>query len=648
MKKLLLMAATVGIAASSNAQTRLSLYEEFSGENCGPCAIANPGLWTLLSANKSKVLLIKYQSPIPSAGPIYLAYTTVTNNRLTYYSVPFAPYGRLNGTGLGTGTVYPTSPGHVSNLLQADIDAAYAVSSPFDITTTAVYNTTGDSVTTTVEVKCVAAYAPSGASLKLRVGMIEHLVYATPPGTNGEKEFHNVVREMYPDADGTTIPNAWTVGMTQTYVLKGKVRSFVSKPNKPSMVAWIQNDNDKSIPQASQSAELPGTFATNINASAISTPNSIFCAGSSVTSGTVTLKNNGTSTTITSATIWYRVGTGAWSSTPWTGSLAPGASTTVTLGPITMPAASGVYTLQDSVTLSSAVDNDVLDNVASTTITVISTAPTPLPFSTDFEVSPTVGGFPNGYYPYDIENSGRIWLNGDGGASSTYCHSGRFMPWFRLSAFPTGSTSLLIIPTPAISGNVAIDFWEAYAQTTSGSSDKLEVVYSKDCGQTWTTVWSATGSAHATTSPTSTYWLPDRTVASTWAKRSVSLTGLPSGSIFAFRATDGGGNNLFIDDVTVRSGLSVENDVKVINAISLSPNPARDFTMINFHLNQSSKVDVQVIDALGRVVLDQPQGNLTTGSQQIRINTAELAGGLYMVKVSTENSSLVERFTVVK
>ena len=61
MKKLLLIAATIGIAASSNAQ-RMSIYEEFSGENCGPCAASNPALWTLMSANTSKVILVKYQS----------------------------------------------------------------------------------------------------------------------------------------------------------------------------------------------------------------------------------------------------------------------------------------------------------------------------------------------------------------------------------------------------------------------------------------------------------------------------------------------------------------------------------------------------------------------------------------------------------
>src|SRR3954470_9708552 len=52
------------------AQTpRLSLYEEFTGETCPPCAATNPGLNSLLSSptNTPKIVAIKWQVPIPSA-----------------------------------------------------------------------------------------------------------------------------------------------------------------------------------------------------------------------------------------------------------------------------------------------------------------------------------------------------------------------------------------------------------------------------------------------------------------------------------------------------------------------------------------------------------------------------------------------------
>lgn len=644
MKKLLLIAATIGIAASSNAQTRLSIYEEFSGENCGPCASANPGLWTLMTTgtNPSKVLLVKYQSPIPSAGPIYNAYKTVTDNRMTYYSVPFAPYGRLNGTGLGTGTAAPSSPGHIANLIQADIDAAAAVGSPFNITVTANYNASGDSVYTTVKVDCIAAY--SGTTLKLRIGMIEHLVYATAPGTNGEKDFHNVVREMYPDANGTTIANSWTVGMTQTYTIGGKVKSFVKKSSGPSMVAWIQDDATKAIPQAAQSAALPTTFATNLTANPVVLPGTIACVSGSKATPTVLLKNSGTTTTLTSATIYYRVGTaGTWANKAWTGSLAPGATTNVTLSAITLPATPGNYTITDSIVIAS-VDQDAADNVATSSVLVVSPAGVSIPYSTDFE-----SGLPSGYYFYDADGSGNTWVNGSGGTGSTYCHSGTYMPWYKVGSFAAGSNSMIIIPTPTVSGNVALDFWEAYAQTSASSSDKLEVVYSTDCGSTWTALWSKIGAAHATTTPTTTYWLPDRVATpSSWAKRSLSLNTLPANSILAIKATAGGGNNLFIDDINVRAGLNITEKGASLNAFSISPNPAIDYANLSFNLSEATNVQVTVVDALGRTVLTVADENMTSGSHDIRVNTASLASGVYLIKVATNDGSITERISVAK
>src|SRR5690606_4276773 len=90
MKKLLLaFSAATLTAAAVNAQSRMALYEEFTGENCGPCATYNPNFEALLlsSGNAGKIILIKYQSPIPSAGPIYNQYKTVTNNRISYYGI---------------------------------------------------------------------------------------------------------------------------------------------------------------------------------------------------------------------------------------------------------------------------------------------------------------------------------------------------------------------------------------------------------------------------------------------------------------------------------------------------------------------------------------------------------------------------------
>ena len=312
MKKLLLTAALAAVSGiTAQAQQRLALYEEFSGENCGPCAAYNPALWTLLSANPTKVMLIKYQSPIPTAGPIYNAYQTVTRARLTYYNVPFAPYGRLDGVQIGTG--------NITGLTQANLDADAAVTAPFTITAAHQWISNADSLSVTINLAAISAYAPANANLKLRVALIEHLQYATAPGTNGETEFHNVVREMYPNAAGTQLANAWTAGQSRTLTLKGRVPGYVDKSARGDtrVVVWVQNDTDKAVPQVTVSANV--ATALDLGAPVLRVPSALVCTATSSTfAPIVTLKNSGT-TTVTSGTIYYKLDAGTWQTYNWTG-----------------------------------------------------------------------------------------------------------------------------------------------------------------------------------------------------------------------------------------------------------------------------------------------------------------------------------------
>jgi hypothetical protein len=67
MKKTYLILALLITALCTNAQVRMSLFEEFTGENCAPCASTNPALNVTLANNSTKVIAIKWQVPIPSA-----------------------------------------------------------------------------------------------------------------------------------------------------------------------------------------------------------------------------------------------------------------------------------------------------------------------------------------------------------------------------------------------------------------------------------------------------------------------------------------------------------------------------------------------------------------------------------------------------
>lgn len=73
MKKTLQFIAVLALGASlqTQAQTqRINLFEEWTGENCAPCAATNPGITAIANANylgPKKLILLRYQVAIPSA-----------------------------------------------------------------------------------------------------------------------------------------------------------------------------------------------------------------------------------------------------------------------------------------------------------------------------------------------------------------------------------------------------------------------------------------------------------------------------------------------------------------------------------------------------------------------------------------------------
>ncbi|MDO7873977.1 choice-of-anchor J domain-containing protein [Hymenobacter sp. ASUV-10] len=634
MKKTLLTALV--LAASSGTmyaqQARLSIFEEFSGENCGPCAAYNPALWSLISANPSNVILVKYQSPIPSAGPIYNAYRTVTNARLSYYSVPFAPYGRLNGVQVGDG--------NITRLTQSNLTQAAAVAAPFAITASHQWIANGDSVSVTVNLSAQSGYAPAGANLRLRAALIEHLEYATAPGTNGEREFHNVVREMYPNAAGTQLANAWTTGQTQTLVLKGRVPSYVNKAasGDTRVVVWVQNETDKAVPQTAVSAYV----APSVDAAAsLRLPSSLVCTTTRATiNPIVALENTGTSP-LTSATIYYKRAGSAWQTYNWTGTLAAAGTTNVALPAMTV--APGVTTLIDSVAQPNGMrDMNTANDRNSFVVTAYDATPQALPIITGFE---TGGTMPPFWSLYDANGNLRSWTI-SGNATSTQAHNrSRYMLLHNNFDFPAGETNYILLPTDnAPSGPKFLNFYVAHAQYQT-SNDALDVVYSTDCGTTWTPVWQRAGATLATGVWGTTAFRPTQ---NQWQGHSVSLAAVPVGAMLAFRAISDYGNNVYIDDVEVATAPLAARTPDDVKTLTLTPNPANMQAALTFELLRSQAVAVSVVDELGRTVLTPPAGQFGVGSQQVTINTASLAPGLYTVLLRTADGSLAKRLSVIR
>jgi hypothetical protein len=656
MKKLILSFAVFSaMSGASFAQTRLALYQEFTGENCYPCSVTNPGLDALINAsgNSSKVLMLKYLEPIPTVGMFYYQDRPISDAALSYYSVPFTPYGRMNGMVLD-GTM--SSPGHPGYMVQADIDAAAATPANFNISVSSAFNSTRDSVTSTITVTCVTAY--TSTNLKLRTALVEDVYWPAAPADassiynvsqepNSEKYFDHVVRAMYPSYTGTDVSSTtWTAGTTQTYTITGAVPNYVDKNGHPFVAVWLQDDAALSsttgnVLQAAKSAPLTTSFTSDIASDSI-TAATFYCSNPNPT---LTLSNTGTSA-ITNATIYYKLDKGSWSSQAWSGSLAAGASTNVTLALTGITA--GTHVLFDSVVV--AGDINYGNNNGLGTFIQTQTGYTFSQVSTGFESS-----LPTGYITpsnADGEAWARVW---SGSSSTNIGHNGsQFVVYCDNPDYPH-DISYLIIPTPTISGTTSLDFAVAYAQQNSSNNDELALVHSSDCGTTWTSIWSKSGAALATApaspitgsgSSATGFFIP--TSNSQWAVYSVDLTSIPATDLLAFRNTADGGNYIFLDDIKASNFPASVNNVSAATSIDLFPNPAKDMATLQFNLATAGNVQVTVVDVVGRTVSTVINGNMNAGAQKLQINTADLAAGVYTVKITTDNGVSTERLSVVK
>ncbi len=124
-----------------------------------------------------------------------------------------------------------------------------------------------------------------------------------------------------------------------------------------------------------------------------------------------------------------------------------------------------------------------------------------------------------------------------------------------------------------------ISFHLAYKQYDAASSDTLEIVYSTNCGSTWTSIWKKGGN-DLTTSPgfETGNFVP---TAAQWSVNPirVDLTSLiGSGPIYlALRSKNNYGNNMYIDDINIFGKVLPNYDVAVqainapLNAICQPP-----------------------------------------------------------------------------
>ncbi len=315
------LSMTLLVVTALYSQTpRLVLFEEFTSASCSWCAYFNPGFNTLLNANSAVCTSIKYQSNF-GFDPMYNHNKVDVNNRVSYYAVPGYPDAVMDGN------VFHGSPGSVT---QGMITTESAVASPFELTINQQLSPGGDSIYVTMLGKATAAV--SGSLFAHCVVIEKHIHFATAPGTNGEKDFYNVMKKMLPSANGTALPTSFQTGDYFLLRYSWKLENVYDNAEL-SAVGFIQNTQTKALLQAANTTSTPitGVYPNDLT---LQNPGNLlasYCEPS--LEPTFEIQNNGSNQLI-SAEIKYRVNNEPEKTYNWSGSLGFLQKTIVTL-PVT-------------------------------------------------------------------------------------------------------------------------------------------------------------------------------------------------------------------------------------------------------------------------------------------------------------------------
>jgi hypothetical protein len=224
---------------------------------------------------------------------------------------------------------------------------------------------------------------------------------------------------------------------------------------------------------------------------------------------------------------------------------------------------------------------------------------------------------------------GQIW-------SPTRANKGVSLAFNSFANTAINEQAYLVTPVLDFSNasQASVFFETSYAYRPQGS-ESLEVFSSVDCGETFTKqVFSSSGIKLANSLTSDASWLPSKD--SQWVKNYINLDSLAGHNNvrLAFVATNGNGNNLYLDNIEFFtnddfSPLVIDNLYSIYGGLS-------DPVKITFNLPDRELVRIQAYDMLGHVVSDNLMAE--TMNQTYTIDFPTGSNGLYVIRVQTSTT----------
>ncbi|MEQ9186501.1 MAG: T9SS type A sorting domain-containing protein [Cryomorphaceae bacterium] len=264
-------AASKDVMVTPTPVVRKPLLEQFTSSTCAPCTPGNANVLSVLSNYSDLYSKTNYQMSWPGTGDPY--FTLEGQDRRVFYGVNSVPSMHTDG-----------SAGLNSNSFTAAImDDALDVPSFMNLTVSGTiqpeytYEVDNGALVKVDSAYHFAAQVDINPIIDMDAGMVAHIVINEDltynnEKTNGETEFHDVMKKMLPDAAGTSLSAVSandSTSVTQTHTFPGMYRlsndagdpivhsleHSIEEWDDLRVVTWVQNPNTGEVWQ-SENAEV--------------------------------------------------------------------------------------------------------------------------------------------------------------------------------------------------------------------------------------------------------------------------------------------------------------------------------------------------------------------------------------------------------
>ncbi len=383
---------------------------------------------------------------------------------------------------------------------------------------------------------------------------------------------------------------------------------------------------------------------TNNNASisAIVTPTSNYVTCDPTIPLTVTLRNAGLNA-LTSVTITVKRNATTIQTYSWTGNLASMTTTNVVLNAVAL--SMGINSIEVCTSLPNGVaDTDPSDDCK--TVSGSRGGGSPLPLVEGFE---TTTFPPTGWLIEQTPPDAYTWtrnLTGvaHGGIGKAYINHFNYSGSGQADDLKTANYSI------GTADSMWVSLWGAYRGYPGFPFEAFQILASRDCGQTFQTVYSVrndtafVGPAGSPTTTGSNYF---PAAVDHWIQKSIDISSfIASGNVqLKFRSINNFGNNFFLDDINLDKKIFFNNDAGVISIDRPYTNicvnsEAPVVTIKNFGKIPLTSVKINFqVDGTGAVTTFAWTGNLsrnqtatvtlpvtsygTTGNHSLRVYTSD-------------------------